>query len=235
MPPTIHVIRHAEAAHNVAKDATLRDPKLTETGLSQCEKLASEVAKLGPIEVVLCSPMKRTIQTALAGFPDYVRSKKRIVLLPDLQESGKEPCDIGSTREELEREFGRARLDYSFVAPGWTDKTPSSRYAPQCVLKRARATRLFLRTVAQRHRDTDAHIAVVTHGTYIGALTRTYGQLFGNTEMRSFRFDPLVGGDDIDALLVETPSSIARRDGNTSFLSKIPIPQKKTLRFFKKS
>ena len=42
MPPQIHLIRHAEAIHNVTKDFSIRDPGLTELGVLQSKKAGPE-------------------------------------------------------------------------------------------------------------------------------------------------------------------------------------------------
>ncbi|KAI0471352.1 histidine phosphatase superfamily [Xylaria cf. heliscus] len=207
MAPTIHVIRHAEALHNATDNYEIHDPELTELGYQQCEALAAELADLGEVELVFASPLQRAIQTALATFKNY---SKHIALLPDLQEYDLLPPSIGSSPDELFQKYGPDRLDYSFLAQDWTDKSPHSRYAPKFTAARARSARLFLRSVAQKYRDTDANIFVVSHGLFIGYLTASDGNMFKNTEYRSYHFEQLAG-DDIQAKLIETPGSIDRR------------------------
>ncbi|KAI1167568.1 histidine phosphatase superfamily [Nemania serpens] len=172
MAPTIHILRHAHAAHQLNSDISIHDPELTELGIQQCYTLAADIAKLGKIDLILSSPMKRAIQTAIAAFPAYIQSQSKIVLLPDLQEFGVNNSDVGSCRADLVRQFGSAHLDYSLVDAEWTNKGPGTRYDPQFTTARARATRLFIRAIAQRYRATDAHIVVVSHSVYIGHLTR---------------------------------------------------------------
>src|SRR5438094_7162273 len=108
MPPTIHLVRHAQALHNATKDYSIHDPELTQLGLRQCSKLASRFPHFGKIECVLASPMTRTIQTALEGFRPFTQDKS-IHLLPDLQETSASPSDTGSSQEALKRRFGNAR------------------------------------------------------------------------------------------------------------------------------
>ncbi|KAI0453405.1 histidine phosphatase superfamily [Xylaria acuta] len=209
MAPTIHVIRHAQAVHNVTHNFQLRDPELTEMGYKQCKELAAGFAKLGNVELVFASPMQRTIQTALATFETYTQTKQ-IVLLPDLQEHDEMPTGIGSSLDDLLHKFGGQPVDFSFMTMEWTDKSPQSRYAIRFVAERARSTRLFLRSVAQRYRDTDANIVVITHGLYIDHLIKPDNNMFKNAEYRSYYFDQ-IAGDDNRANLVEKPCSIARR------------------------
>ena len=71
MPPKLILVRHAEGEHNATKDYHLHDPLLTATGHEQCAKLNEHLMKNEPlakeIEVVICSPMRRTIQTMIGG------------------------------------------------------------------------------------------------------------------------------------------------------------------------
>ncbi|KAI0551630.1 histidine phosphatase superfamily [Xylaria curta] len=207
MTPTIHLFRCAEAVRGPHHKAPapireLIDPELTAQGQQQSAALAAELAAFGGgIELVFTSPMQRAIQTALTVFETYTRSK-RIVLLPDL----KEPKGTSSSPDDLLRKFGDQRLDFSFMTPGWEN---DPRYDHEFAAPRGRSTRLFLRAVAQRYRDTDAHIVVVTHGSYIGYLTNPPpAEEYKNAEYRSYRFEQIAG--DIDRL-IETPCSIARR------------------------
>ncbi|KAI8949111.1 histidine phosphatase superfamily [Xylaria longipes] len=209
MAPTIHVIRHAQAVHNATHNPELHDPELTELGYQQCQELAAELASLGDVELVFASPMQRSIQTGLAAFETYTQSK-RIVLVPDVQETDLMPTGTGSSVHELLSKYGDERLDFCFMSADWTDKSPQSRFAPHYAAVRARSTRLFLRAVAQRFRDTDANIVVITHLMFIDYLVGAGGTNFKNAERRSYRFEQLVG-DNIEARLVETPCSIARR------------------------
>ncbi|KAI1423711.1 histidine phosphatase superfamily [Xylaria sp. FL1777] len=209
MPPFIHIIRHAQALHNVSGDLSQRDPKLTELGYEQCKTAAAEFGDLGDKpDLILASPLQRTIQTALALFPAYTQSKKRILLLPDLQESTMAPSDTGHSRKYLEEKYGPV-LDYSLLTPDWTDKGPKSWYSPRFVSVRARFTRLFIRETALRYRDRDANIVVVSHGMYLEHLTKQDG-MFRQVERRTYTFRPITKGD-LEAELIETPLSIARR------------------------
>ncbi|KAI1157024.1 histidine phosphatase superfamily [Nemania diffusa] len=231
MAPTIHIIRHARAAHQDENQLGIHDPELTFSGIRECEALAADMAKLGSIDLVLCSPMKRSIQTAIAAFPSYTQSKQ-IILLPDLQESGIGRSNTCSSQEELVNRFGSAILDYSFLTPDWTKKGPGTRYDPRASAARSRATRLFIRAIAQHHRATNANIVVITHSFYIGYLL-THGDftMFKNVEYRSFRFDQIIGGDG-EAHLHELPCSITRRlqlniearRNVTNSLFSVPVP-----------
>ncbi|KAI0408493.1 histidine phosphatase superfamily [Xylaria palmicola] len=212
MAPTIHVIRHAQAQHQINQDYTLRDTELTPLGIEQSKALAGEIAKLD-IDFVYASPLRRSIMTAFVAFAIYSQSRP-IFLFPDLQEVSDNPVDIGHTQSELEAEFGTDHFDYLMVEPGWTDKHPWSRYSPINVENRARDARVLLRKLAEAVTSKpNPNIAVVSHGNFIWELTKSSDTpFFRNTEIRSYQFDPS-RPDDADAELIETASSIARRGG----------------------
>ncbi len=82
-------IRHGEAEHNVAvretgSNAAYSDPRwedaaLTEDGLQQAMQLQADLLKTGTkFDIVLVSPLMRTLQTAIATFatePDSFRGQ----------------------------------------------------------------------------------------------------------------------------------------------------------------
>lgn len=71
MPPLVILVRHAEGFHNSTQNYKLHDPLLTPKGHEQCAKLNAELEReevlAKQIECVICSPMRRTIQTMQEG------------------------------------------------------------------------------------------------------------------------------------------------------------------------
>ena len=67
MSPTLVLIRHAQALHNIEpKDLTLHDPGLSEHGRQQALELGEHLQKqiaTKPVGVIICSPMRRTLET----------------------------------------------------------------------------------------------------------------------------------------------------------------------------
>lgn len=120
----IHFIRHAESEHNIPPyDGRLRDPYLSPHGRRQAEALGQQFPNMEDVDLVVCSPMKRTIQTAVIAFGDHIRSRgKEIVALPELQELSAKPCDTGSSIAELLTEFREEPLDLSLVPHDWESK-----------------------------------------------------------------------------------------------------------------
>jgi hypothetical protein len=68
---------------------------------------------------VLCSPLRRTLDTALVSFkPLYDRGLK-IVAWEQLREWGKAPCNTGDPLEELKSKMSDLPVDMRLLAEGW--------------------------------------------------------------------------------------------------------------------
>ncbi|PPJ59658.1 hypothetical protein CBER1_01217 [Cercospora berteroae] len=174
MPPTLHLVRHAQAQHNVhVNNHYLVDPCLTDLGKEQCRQLKASFPKSQHIDLIVASPLKRTIQTALIAFEDVLRSNNlRVLCLPELQETSNLPCDTGSSKEVLEKEFGDQPVDLDHVTPNWECKV-----------------RVWLRDRPEKN------IVVVTHGGFLHFFTENWsehdlfsGTGWANTEWRSVQF-----------------------------------------------
>jgi broad specificity phosphatase PhoE len=75
LPPTLYLIRHGEAQHNVSDDHTYtRDTILTPTGELQAAGLRSALPASSRLRIgaVVASPLRRALQTALIGFEDLI-------------------------------------------------------------------------------------------------------------------------------------------------------------------
>ncbi|TGJ83499.1 hypothetical protein E0Z10_g5256 [Xylaria hypoxylon] len=213
MAPVIDVVRHAESTHNTTGNVYERDPNLTSRGESQAFRLGRSYAFMGYVSHLVSSPMRRAVRTAIIAFEDVLLAGKRVILLPDLQETGARPSDMGQPPDALEVAF-RPQIDSSLLDRHWCYKGQGSKYTPDVALveERAREARVFLRELAQSGPD-NAHIVVVSHGGFLHFLTEDYSGLseqyftaYGNTTMRSFRFVDL-NGNDPDAKMVETNES----------------------------
>lgn len=128
MPPTIHLIRHAEGTHNLSFDNHgLHDPGLTDRGRAQARELAVRIAELkaddGGVDIglVLASSLRRTLMTALDAFaPQLARKQPGVVYAwPDVQEVSDLPCDSGSALALVRDEFGSQVVNYDMVESGW--------------------------------------------------------------------------------------------------------------------
>lgn len=70
MPPTLILIRHAQAEHNATSDWSIRDAALTELGKQQSHELEESLknSDIGnQVEHIVVSAQRRTLQTATIG------------------------------------------------------------------------------------------------------------------------------------------------------------------------
>ncbi|OJJ35037.1 hypothetical protein ASPWEDRAFT_40169 [Aspergillus wentii DTO 134E9] len=222
MPPRIHFVRHAQGFHNISlANWSLIDPLLTEKGKQQCVDLRDRFPHHSSVELIVSSPLRRTIYTAWEAFQPVFQAHEdlEMILLPDLRELSAFPCDTGCEPGTLKEEMDGAGVpvDIGFVHDGWTEK--SGRYKPtiETTESRARDTRRWLRDRPEKE------IVVVTHGAMLHFLTEDWEDScaheatgWENTEYRSYDFQATG-----DAILFETPESRLRR-GKTGL---IPTPE----------
>lgn len=244
MPITaLHFVRHAQGYHNLgAQFHNLRDPALTPFGETQCATLRSKLLDtygVDPtkISLVTASPLIRTIHTAALTFADTLApqtqlkgKKTEILALPTAQETSSYPCDTGSAPEDLKVACAKAGwpVDLSRVHADWTDKSPSSPYAPTNtkLAARARETRRILLQEAKKLQQStgrDVEIVLVTHGGLLHYLTEDWedanlgtGTGWHNTELRSYNF--VDETDSENAHLRETSRSREIRGKNTPMI-----------------
>lgn len=188
----------------------MHDPLLTEFGKEQCAQLATTFPNLQNVDLIVSSPSKRTIYTALLAFRDVIDKKNLTIIgLPELQETSDLPCDIGSDRDEIRREFKTYRLDLSQVTDDWTSKKGRWAPTPEATEDRCRVARKWLRD------RPESNIVVLTHGGVLHYLSEDWegsnkfdGGGWLNTEFRSYTFDLKSGRH---TSLIETPESRSRR------------------------
>lgn len=92
---TVIICRHSQATHNVADDYSLPDAPLTALGKQQAAKLPEFVPAnvRDSIELVVTSPLKRTLQTTLLGWGSTLQrlgGQTKAICLPQLQ--GEHSC-----------------------------------------------------------------------------------------------------------------------------------------------
>ncbi|KAI2632489.1 GNAT domain-containing protein [Hypomontagnella submonticulosa] len=214
--PTIHVIRHAQGFHNIDPSCTVRDPYLTTLGLEQCATVQRNYRHIIPsVDAILCSPLRRTIMTALLCFaPAIVEGGKIPVLRPELQEVGPHVFNTGSPLEELVKEFGGA-INVEGLPPNWFQTTEGQSEDESLLLRRATSARNTIRLHARHQMVTnpqDCHIVVVSHADFIPYLVDDFAsEFYENVEIRSYKFQHGVFSEEGSAGLVETADSKARR------------------------
>eukprot|EP01119_Soliformovum_irregulare_P009384 TRINITY_DN22660_c0_g1_i1.p1 TRINITY_DN22660_c0_g1~~TRINITY_DN22660_c0_g1_i1.p1 ORF type:complete len:221 (+),score=42.75 TRINITY_DN22660_c0_g1_i1:225-887(+) len=173
----IHLVRHAEAEHNVANDWSIRDPPLTGKGRDQASGIPANYPKIASegsnIQLLVVSPLRRTLQTALLGFE---KAHLPFLVLAELQENCNVPCDTGRDTETMSKEF--PNIDFSQLPPDWTSKQGKWSESDDALRQRAKFVRNWLR---QRP---ESEIAVVTHSGFLSYLVPGW-KGFKNAEIRS--------------------------------------------------
>eukprot|EP00158_Paraphelidium_tribonemae_P006395 Partr_v1_DN27801_c0_g1_i2_m22664 putative phosphoglycerate mutase len=123
---TIYFIRHAQALHNVASDFSIPDPRLTALGIRQAQRIRDTIPAdaLANLELIVTSPMHRTVQTTLIAFRTQIEWQRLpVVLKPELQETHAEPCDTGSPAHQLIEAFPQLEHELKALPPNWYSKT----------------------------------------------------------------------------------------------------------------
>ncbi|KAF2811380.1 phosphoglycerate mutase-like protein [Mytilinidion resinicola] len=173
--PLVHIVRHGQAVHNVDREYPYRDPPLTELGHSTTKEIKIRVVP----NLIIISPMTRTIQTAINAFPTLLSQAPFSVdvqIWPELRETHDAPCNKGLSRGEIMRKFP----DFNFAGcPEEWDHPP---HTLESALERAEIVRKRLKEFSTKH----SSIAVVTHRCFISYLVK--GARFPNCETRTYRF-----------------------------------------------
>ena len=138
MPPVIHCVRHAQGAHSLSHtNHSMLDPELTPLGEVQCANLCSLLAeqqKHENIGLIVSSPLRRAIQTALVAFKPLVDRGYKVLALPGIQEVSDQPGDTGSDLAVIQAQLENMPIDWSMVEPGWNIKVRDCSFVSDRVL-----------------------------------------------------------------------------------------------------
>ncbi|KAI2473341.1 phosphoglycerate mutase-like protein [Annulohypoxylon bovei var. microspora] len=229
MAPTIDIIRHAQAHHNLA-GSNIPDPRLTSQGSRECIDLQARFKELDSgenITHVISSPMRRAIETS-STIVELAKDDTKITLFAYLQEVNATPSSTGTGLQELLDSYPYLSFDADTLNEDWYRKGPDTPFAPDAakVENRALIARIFLRDAAREavsKGQPNAHIVVVTHGEFAHWLTDDFAGIgyhrnsgWHNAEIRSYQFLNLE--DTEGAPLVETPNSLQRRNATAAML-----------------
>lgn len=130
-----------------------RDPPLTELGVQQAQSLKLPAEP----DLILVSPMTRTIQTAMIAFKE---SSAKMEVWPELREAHDAECNKGSPRSELALRF--PSLDFSSCSDTWD--YPLNTF--EDALSRAERVRLRLKSLSRPY----GNIYLVTHRVFAAFL-----------------------------------------------------------------
>lgn len=119
---------------------------MTYLGITQCGNLRQHLQALPlarQVELVVVSPMRRTIQTALFALSWLIQDGTPILARTEWQENSDKPCDTGSTVEELAQEF--PNVDFSQLDAIYPSKTGLYAFNRESIVRRGVAARRWLR------------------------------------------------------------------------------------------
>ncbi|KAF4435881.1 hypothetical protein F53441_13389 [Fusarium austroafricanum] len=189
MAPIIHLVRHGQGVHNLSHaNHHLPDPALTVLGEEQARTLIARFPDLANVQLIVASPLRRTIQTALLAFPSQIEGGQQVLAWPEIQEASDLICDTGSDLPIIKAAFENQPVGFSMVELGWHIKgkwgsTKSS------LLERAQVARKWL---SERP---ETEIVVICHGCFLHFLTDDWFNAvnmqatdWANAEVRSFTF-----------------------------------------------
>ena len=173
--PLVHIIRHGQSLHNLEHGYPHRDPPLTDAGLNAAKHIRVSAIP----DLILISPMTRTIQTALNAFPSILSStpiQAEVQIWPDLREAHDANCNKGVSRTEMLAKF--PQFNFAECPEEW-DHPPHS---IEDATARAEVVRRRLKELSKQY----ANIGLVTHWGFIAFLVE--GDRFDVCESRSYRF-----------------------------------------------
>ncbi|KAI0884772.1 phosphoglycerate mutase-like protein [Annulohypoxylon maeteangense] len=224
MAPTIDIIRHAEAHHNII-GSDIPDPRLTHRGLRQCLGLQKRYRKIDSgdnITHIISSPLRRAIETSLS-IAQLAKEGTGITLNPQFQEVNATPSSTGTAVSGLLEQYPNANLDVTRMDENWYLKGPDTPFAPDVEKLETRAlrARCFLLAIVRdlvNQEKQDARVVVVAHGEFAQWLTNDFvgtgyhrNSSWANGEVRSYQFEKLDVGKGDEVPLVETQESLTRR------------------------
>ncbi|KAI1455562.1 phosphoglycerate mutase-like protein [Annulohypoxylon moriforme] len=194
MPPTLILVRHAQARHNAELNFEISDPDLTEEGHKQCADLRQSLIEHPLAQqagLIVVSPLRRTIQTALRSVDWLIEKGVKIEADADWQENSPKPCDTGSPVHKLIDEF--PMVDFSKVDPVFPDKTSPAashyHFTKAAILVRAQSA---LKKLYERPEKV---IIVVSHSAFLRLAVSGYW--YFNADYRIFDIAPMDSHGDL--------------------------------------
>lgn len=205
MAKRVHFVRHAQGEHNVAGEADRAnylkpdylDSVLSPLGLEQCENLNAKLREknhLHDADLIVVSPMRRTLQTATVCFRHHVGVTPFLALESLREQAGRHPCDNRLPISEHRPAFPHVNFDeIEHELDPLYPLYPDCREPAESINQRARDFFDWLLT-----RD-EENIIVVTHSAYLQAMFLNVLNVeyengedfvwFENCEMRSFHLE----------------------------------------------
>ncbi|PVH85680.1 hypothetical protein DL98DRAFT_650656 [Cadophora sp. DSE1049] len=225
-----HFVRHAQAIHNIhtiVDSTSLRDTNLTPHGKEQSRALSTSFPHASKIKYVLCSPLRRTINTALIGFPSVYARGVKCILYEDLREFGQAQCNTGSTLLKLRENFKEINtgvVNTELIYGGWEWLHEyGSNAKRERIVKVKKALKEFESVVVNggtwkgmvfmpHYGEDNVEVVVVSHGGLLCQLMGYPKQNWANAEWRTFKFPSAskIADGHLPLNLIQTKASLAK-------------------------
>ena len=168
MTKEIYLIRHAQSEANAALD--LDDPtfyfdaRITSYGKNQAFKAQEKLNDID-FDLMLCSPLTRTLQTFSLIFPAPIANT---IILPFVREHLDHSCDVGRQPSVLQKEFPQFNFD-EIKKFWWNNDIPIDEKAInwETIEDLDKRVNKFKNWINKRP---EKKIALVSHGTFISRI-----------------------------------------------------------------
>lgn len=139
----------------------IRNPSLTQLGFRQAEHLRDTFPYMDRITHIMCSPLKRTLQTCVTAFKPLLEDGLRVVCWEELREFGVSPAQTGDPLPVLKEFINGNPVDISSLWDGWEIspyKTPPTlRSMSGHVLDLSKMLSRFMEAALNKDRGPEAH------------------------------------------------------------------------------
>lgn len=146
----------------------MHDPSLTPFGEEQCRQLAQRFPYHHNVELLVTSPLRRTIYTTLIGFESETKRGVKVIAFPEAQEVSDLPCDTGSDADVLRKEMEGKPVDLSLIHEGWNNNNGKWATDADAIEARAKEARKWLKARPEKE------IVLVTHGGFLHFFTEDW-------------------------------------------------------------
>ena len=172
MNKEIYLIRHAQSEANAASDldnpTSCYDSRITSLGKEQA-LIAHQKLKNINFDLMLCSPLTRTLQTFSIIFPKPI---KNTIILPFVREHLDASSDVGRQPAILKKEF--AHFDFDEIKEfWWNDNMPidDKMINYESIEDLDKRVTKFKNWISKRP---EIKIALVSHQTFISRIINVF-------------------------------------------------------------
>lgn len=188
----IYWIRHGESFSNTSElNHNIIDPCLTTNGINQCNDLKKKIKFDGldnKIDLIVISPLTRSIETCINVFDDFIY-KVKFICLEEIREHIDKPCHKRKKKNELIDkykyiDFSHLKYNNDYLYEQYNGNEPDIQVIKRC--------EKFISWLKSRN---ETNIVVITHGNFLFPLFNNIlnnipnKSFFSNCELRIFELE----------------------------------------------